>query len=115
MKKNKYEYIYYDIKYKILKGKNRLILFSAILFFIQSILMVITFRLKCNTWILEIAFDSLFYYLILKVKLYKHHYLSAILIIIIGLVIDLVLRNLQDNLSNNFLFLLFRLIREICS
>ena len=56
---------------------------------------------------------SIFYYLIFKKKLYKHHYLSIILIILIGLIIDLVLGNLQKDITEHYLLLLMRFLREI--
>ena len=54
-----------------------------------------------------------FYYLIFKIKLYKHHYFSMVLIVLIGIFIDLFLGNLQKDITNNFLLLLLRFLREI--
>ena len=51
--------------------------------------------------------------MIFKKKLYKHHYLSVVLIILIGLIIDLVLGNLQKDISEHYLLLLMRFLREI--
>ena len=70
-------------------------------------------ELKSNFWILDICFTCIFYYLIFKIKLYKHHYLSMILIIIMGIILDLVLENLQYDLKNKLGFALLRLLREI--
>ena len=74
---------------------------------------IYTLGIKSNCWILEILMTSIFYYLIFKEKLYKHHYFSLIIIILTGVVLDLVLGNLQNDFNNNLLLLLLRLIREI--
>ena len=50
-----------------------------------------------------IVFTSLFYYLIFKSKLFLHHYLSIALILILGIVIDLVVGNLQNEFSEDLL------------
>ena len=51
--------------------------------------------------------------MIFKIKLYKHHYLSLILIIILGIILDFICENLQDDITKNFGFVLLRLLREI--
>jgi hypothetical protein len=50
--------------------------------------------------------------LIFKIKFYKHHYLSLILIIILGITLDLICENLQDDITKNFGIVLLRLLRE---
>ena len=95
---------------EIVKDKWRYI-FLALFFFIQNISLVFTFDIKTNAWIFYILLASLFYYLIFKIKLYKHHYLSAILILIIGITIDLITKNLQNEITN--IFLLIKFIKEI--
>ena len=85
----------------------------VILDFFQSIFFVYTFEIKTNSWIWYIFITTLFYYLIFKVNLYKHHYLSIILIILLGLVIDLILGNLQNEVINNLKLLLMKFLREI--
>ena len=45
--------------------------------------------------------------------LYKHHYISIALIIILGFIIDLVFENLQNDISNNLLPLCLRFLRKI--
>jgi len=109
----KIEYIYTDYGEENVQGKFRFILLSAIIFFIQSIFFVASFKIKSNSWILFISFASLFYYIIFKIKLYNHHYLSIILIILIGVIIDLVSENLQNDISDNLPSLLMRFIREV--
>ena len=95
----------------IFKDKWRYIFLAALFFFIQNISLVFTFDIKTNAWIFYILLASLFYYLIFKIKLYKHHYLSAILILIIGITIDLITKNLQNEITN--IFLLIKFIKEI--
>ena len=86
---------------------------AASLFFIQSVIRVYTIKLKLNIWVVDIIIYCLFYYIIFKIKPYKHHYLSIVLIIIIGLILDLALTNIQNDLINNFPLILLRLLREI--
>ena len=62
---------------------------------------------------MNILFTSLFYYLFFKNRLYKHHYLSCALIIIIGVTIDLILGNLQNDVKTNIWLFLSRILREI--
>ena len=94
-------------------GKIRYLLLSATIFFIQSFLFLISGKIKSNSWIWDILITSILYYFIFKIKLYRHHYLSIILIISIGLVIDIVAGNIQSDISNNFIYLLLRFLREI--
>ena len=62
---------------------------------------------------MQILFSTILYYLILKVKLYIHHYLTIILIISFGFIIDIVLENIFYDVKNNLLFLLLRLLKEM--
>ena len=62
---------------------------------------------------MDLLFASLLCYLILKLKYYKHHYLSLIINILIGLIIDLAFKNIQNDIKEDFLKVLLRLIREI--
>ena len=96
----------------VIKGKWRFILISAVLIFVQGILLLYTFQIKSNTWIWDILITTFLYYLVFKEKLYKHHYLSMIFILLTGLIIDLSLGNLQNDISNNLFFLLLRILRE---
>ena len=100
-------------KDEIVRYKAGFILLTAITFLIQSVLFVETFKIKTNSWIWYIFIATLFYYLIFKIKLYNHHYLSIILIILLGFVIDIILGNIQNELINNLGLLLIRFIREI--
>ena len=96
---------------EIVKGKWVSIFLAALFFFMQNITLVFTFNIKTNAWIFYIVLASLFYYLIFKIKLYIHHYLSASLILIIGITIDLITQNLQNEITN--IFLLVKYVKEI--
>ena len=97
---------------KITKGKWLYIFLYNFIGIIQSIIFLYLIELKSNFWILDICFICIFYYLIFKIKLYKHHYLSLILIIILGITLDLICENLQDDITKNFGIVLLRLLRE---
>jgi len=86
---------------------------SAIIYFIQGIIYSYTIKVQANTWIWDILITSLLYYWLFKVKLYKHHYVSMILIILIGLIIDLAFENLQNDVKKNLLLLFLRILRQI--
>ena len=103
----KLELIYTDYSddTSIIKDKYKYIFLSSLLDFIKGILLIYTIEINSNTWILDILFTLIFYYLIFKIKLYKHHYLSIILIIAIGIILDLVLGNLQKDITNNFFYI----------
>ena len=60
-----------------------------------------------------ILFTSIFYYLFFKSKLYRHHYLSIVIILIIGLVIDFVEGNIQKDFTENFKLILLSFLRVI--
>ena len=94
-------------------GKYGFFLLSTTLYFTQSTFYTYTFKIKTNSWIFEILITSILYNLIFKQKIYKHHYLSIISIILIGLIIDLILGNLQKDISENILLLVITLFREI--
>ena len=111
---NDIELIYTDIKQEEdTTGKGRYIILSSIFLFIQGIFLLYSIEIKSNSWIWDISLTTLLYYLIFKVKLYNHHYISIISIIIIGIIIDLSFGNLQNDLSNNLLLFFYRFLREI--
>ena len=89
------------------------IILTSVLTFIHGLIIIYTLGIKSNCWILDILMTSIFYYLIFKEKLYNHHYFSLIIIILTGVVLDLVLGNLQNDFNNNLPLLLLRLVREI--
>ena len=97
---------------RITQTKWRYLFISAFAFFVNQVVFVITTPIKTNTPNLNILFTSLFYYLFFKNKLYRHHYLSCALIIIIGVTIDLILGNLQNDVTTNIGLFLLRILRE---
>ena len=111
--KDPIKYIYNNNQNVITKGKKRYTFLSAIIYLINQFQFVPTFKIKTNSWIWIILITSIFYYFIFKIKLYKHHYISAILIILIGVIIDLFLKNLQNDIINDLPLLLIKFVREI--
>ena len=98
---------------KIIKGKWGFIVLSALIFLINQLFHSFALKAKSNVTIFNIATTSIFYYFIFNIKLYKHHYISIIVIVLIGLFIDLFLGNFQYDIKNNILLLIFRILREI--
>ena len=115
----KFEYIYegnHDIQDDV-KYKKLYIIFISIVFFINYSMFIYTFPVKSNIWITYILFTSIFYYLIFKAKLFNYHYLSIIIILLTGLIIDIVQGNFQDDWNNDdkerkigFIFSIVRVI-----
>ena len=106
------EYIYINANKSNIIDKWKYIILSVIVFFFNQFLFVITNKVKTNLTIVNILITSIFCYLFFKIKLYRHHYLSVILIVITGLVIDFILGKLQYDFSNNLVFVFLRLLRE---
>ena len=70
--------------------------------------------MKASSWIWYISITPAFYFLIFKIKIYKHHYLSIILIMLIGLIMDILLDNVKKDIeNNNVLFFFMNFLREI--
>ena len=107
------EYIYTNSDLENTQGKGRFILLSGVILFVEAIMFASTFKIKSNSWYLYILITSAFYYIIFKNKLFKHHYLSIIIIILSGIIIDLVLGNLQNDFLNHFFLLLISILRII--
>ena len=83
---NNIEYIYMKDDRSINKGKVGYLILTSLLFFFESTLLVSEFKLKTNTWIIYIVVVSIFCYfcyIISKIKLYKHHYLTIIIILLL--------------------------------
>ena len=95
------------------KYKRLYIIAIGIIFFLNYIMFVYTFQLKSNTWITYILFTSIFYYLIFKAKLYKHHYLSIIMILLIGFIIDIIQKNFQNDFVENLWPIILSILRVI--
>ena len=114
-KETKFEFLYeetYDIEDDV-EGKGKFIVLIGVIFFVNYFIFVYIFALKTNTWIMYILFTSIFYYLFFKSKLYRHHYLSIVIILIIGLVIDFVEGNIQKDFKENFKLILLSFLRVI--
>ena len=105
--------LYQNAKKEISKGKWMFILLSGVIYFIQSTILLFTISIKTNLYILNILITSIFSQIVFKIKLFRHHWLSIILIILTGLLLDLVTQNLQNDIMNNWKSILLRFIREI--
>ena len=95
------------------KGVAKYVLLSAVIYLIQSIFFALAFKATTNAWIWYILIASIFYYLMFKVRLYKHHYLSIFFIIVIGTVIDLTTEAVIVDANNEPLALVSKYIKEI--
>ena len=111
----KFEYIYEelpDIKDEV-KYKELYIILIGILFFFNYSMFVYTFKVKSNIWITYILFSSIFYYLFFKAKLFNYHYLSIIIILLTGIIIDIVEKNFEEDWSSDKKGLIISIIRLI--
>ena len=112
-----FKLLYYDIYQKQRNNKYTLILLSSIFDFFQSIV-TCSFCIKCvyNLWVLDIIIMSLFSFLILKNKIYIHHYLSIIMIIILGFALNIIEYFKKDDNEDKIDFseIFWKFIAEIC-
>ena len=106
------EYIYQHSKIKDVKNKKLFVLLIAMIFFANYNMFIYTIKVKADTWIMFILFVPLFYYLLFKAKLYKYHYLSIIIVLIFGIIIEILLKHyiIPDN---DYLLLIFSILRII--
>ena len=99
-------FIIYRFKNKFLEKKEeeisskyKFFLLTAFLDFIETILSNKYCKdVHINLWIFDILFICLFSTLIFKIKIYAHHFLSIIIIILTGIILDSI-----DGSYNNFL------------
>ena len=89
--------------------------FGTIIYFLNFVVG----REYFNFWSVNIITFSLFSHLILKVKLYKHHYICIIIVFIFGILFDVILNNFSQgdifsNLMNYLTETLFSLSYVIC-
>ena len=103
--KNKYENIYCS-KFKYY------ILCSFIDIIVTILLFAFCIEVKISLWMFDILFLCLFSFLIFKIKIYRHHYLSIILIIITGVILDII-EGHYNNFLNNKLNICIKFIVEI--
>ena len=106
-------FIFRDAKKEVTKGKWKYIFLSGIIFFIQGSILFFTIEVKTNFYIWNILITCIFSYIIFKIKLFRHHYLSIILIILTGFILDFITENLQNDISKHWVQVLLRFIREI--
>ena len=94
------KFVYYDVNKHPKKEKYKLILLCTLFDFSETLL-INAFCINCvyNLWAFDITIISLFSYLILKKNLYKHQYLSMIIIIIFGIGLNVIeyLKKSDDN------------------
>ena len=85
------KYEYYNANKHVKKNKYKLIVLCTLFDFSETILNN-AFSNNCvyNLWVFDITIISLFSYLILKKKLYKHQFLSMIIIIIFGIGLNVI-------------------------
>ena len=111
--KNQLELIYNNQYKEISQDKYKYILLTSVLDFLLTItLLEFCKDVKINSWIFDIFFLCLFSYLILKIKIYKHHYISIIIIIIAGITLDISLGN-YSNFINEIIPNIINIICEI--
>ena len=101
------------IKKQITKGKWKYIILSSTSTAAEVALLTITLKVKTNLYIWNILSTSIFCKYFLKLKLYRHHYLSIVIIILTGIIGDIISENIQSDISNNLLLFFIRIIREI--
>ena len=93
----KYKYLYkkeyYNKFVKIKYKKISLIIIYSILNVINNILYYLIV-VKVHLWVFDIIFFHILSYYLLNVKLYKHQYLSTLIIFILGIIINII--NLYD-------------------
>ena len=103
-----------NTKYK----KYRFILYSIIFDFLQTLFTTLLIPyILYNLWFFDIIFMSLFSYLILKTKYYKHQFVSMIAIVILGLGLNIITYfKLEDTEEGGFNFfdIFIKFISEIC-
>ncbi len=108
-KKSHVTILIYNDPDEVLNEKIRLkkwiiIVLSSLLDFIQKILsFVFAPKITNNFWIFNILFLSIFSYFILKEKLYNYQYISLIVIIVLGIILNII--NLYDSERNTIIWL----------
>ena len=104
-----------DIFKKKKFARIRFIFYSTVFDFSQSLLYTIfALNNSFNLWNFDIILFSIFSYLILKTKLYRHQYISIIIIIILGFVINVTEDVKKDIEINSAFEITMIFISEIC-
>ena len=105
---------YYDAYKKIIKNKYKLICFAAFLDFSQTfILSTIQDECPYNLWEFDILFLSLFSYILLKTQLYRHQFLSILIIIILGFGLNVVTYIKNGNQKIDAIQIIIKTINEL--
>ena len=108
--------IYYDIYKKQRYIKFKYILICSIFDFSHTVILIL-FCSKCayNLWVLDIIIMTFFSFLILKSKIYNHHYLSIIIIIILGIALNIIeyFKKNDDEVQINAYEIFWKFISEI--
>ena len=106
--------VYTNLLEELKRGKYKWILLSSIIDFFQTIVLD-QFSVYCqvNMWIFDILFITIFSYLIFKIKLYLHHYISIILMICVGISLDIYLGHYYFNDKDYVMQMIFKFISEI--
>ena len=97
-------------------AKFRFIFYSTIVDFSQTLLTTLfSLNNSFNLWNFDIIFFSLFSYLMLKTKFYRHQYVSMIIIIILGLILNITETFKYDTENTSGVFEITMIfISEIC-
>ena len=108
-----YELEYTDKYEDIIYDKFKYILITSVIDFIITILLYeFCMDIGLNMWIFDILFIYLFSFIIFKLKIYKHQYISIIIIILLGIMLDFIADNY--NVSYDKIFpIIMKFICEI--
>ena len=114
-KTSQLEYIYNDQLEEINYDKHKYILLTSIMDFILTIINYkYCYKIQVNMWIFDILFLCLFSFLIIKMKIYRHHYISIILIILAGIGLNIIIFiEIFDNIKGNIIKIIIKFINEI--
>ena len=95
------ELIHYDIFLETRGSKFKLIGISTIFDLFQTVLgFLFCSRCVYNLWIFDIIFISFFSYFLLKTNFYRHQYVSMVIILILGLVLNIIEYFKSDDNTN---------------
>ena len=110
----KYDLVYNNLYEALIYGKYKWILLSSVIDFIQTtVIQQFSMYCRINMWIFDILFISIFSFIIFKIKLYLHHYISVLLIIFVGISLDIYLKLYYFNDAHYVVQMLFKFISEI--
>ena len=92
-----------DIFKKTRFNKYKYIVIASIFDFISTLLSyVFCMNVVYNLWIFDIIFISIFSYFILGSKFYRHQYLSMIIILVLGFILNIIEYIKLDESENSF-------------